>query len=498
VDKYSKESLSMTQFTIQDGILQLVTSALANSAGNFVHTGNYDVTGTLTVDTINVKNIVTPTGAVDNPGEWFATSEEELNGKGLNWAWGNGGSQLLYRTGNRLWSSTDFDIPADKSYKIDNVSVLSLNELGAQITKSKLREVGALKSLSVIGDANVGEFAFFNSAAGRLGINTDQPNGAFSVVENNVEIVFGSPTANTGTFGTYTNHAVSIITDNTPRITVKNDGDVIIGNELTKTGNLTVYGTLKVDNLISDTRIDRSTSLEFKGTASQPSIGKGLVWTGHDMPKQLILRPDPSRFWSSESIEVGAEQAFYVNEQIVLSQNRLGDSVVHSNLKVLGTLDTLAVQGNTTFLGDVESRGQFIANKIELVDGANKLTVNGSIINTTNSLTIGVANEPVYYVDSNEINIGNKLNSRRRVKMFGPVSIGIANPDSDVDLAVKGNVSFAGKTFTTGTSAPVDGLHGIGDICWNSAPADGGSIGWVCVANGTPGTWFPFGAINRQ
>ena len=498
MDKYSKESLSMTQLTIQDGILQLVTSTLTNSAGDFVHTGNYNVNGTITVDTINVKNIITPTGAVDNPGEWFTTSEEELNGKGLNWAWGNGGTQLLYRTGNRLWSSTDFDIPADKSYKIDNVAVLSLNELGAQITKSKLREVGTLKSLSVLGDTSIGEFAFFNSAAGRLGINTDQPNGAFSVVENNVEIVFGSPSPNAGIFGTYTNHAVSIITDNTPRITVKNDGDVIIGNQITKTGNLTVYGTLKVDNLISDTRIDRSTSLEFKGTASEPSIGKGLIWTGHDMPKQLILRPDPSRFWSSESIEVGAEQAFYVNEQIVLSQNRLGDSVVHSSLKVLGTLDNLAVQGNTTFLGDVDSRGQFVAGKIELVDSTNKLTINGSIINTTNALTIGVANEPVYYVDSNEINIGNKLNNRRRVKMFGPVSIGIANPDSDVDLAVKGNVSFAGKTFTTGTSAPIDGLHNIGDICWNSAPTEGGSIGWVCVTNGTPGTWFSFGAINRQ
>jgi hypothetical protein len=164
--------------------------------------------------------------------------------------------------------------------------------------------------LSVIGDANFGEFAFFNSAAGRLGINTDQPNSALSVVENNVEIVFGAPNPGAAIFGAFTNHDVSIITDNTPRITVKNDGDVIIGNQLTKTGNLTVYGTLKVDNLISDTRIDRSTSLEFKGTQSEPSIGKGLIWTGHGIPKQLILRPDPNRFWSSESIEVGAEQAF--------------------------------------------------------------------------------------------------------------------------------------------------------------------------------------------
>lgn len=47
-------------------------------------------------------------------------------------------------------------------------------------------------------------------------------------------------------------------------------------------------------------------------------------------------------------------------------------------------------------------------------------------------------------------------------------------------------------------AAPTTGLHGKGDIVWNSAPAEVGSapntyvtLGWVCVDGGEPGTWAP-------
>jgi len=47
----------------------------------------------------------------------------------------------------------------------------------------------------------------------------------------------------------------------------------------------------------------------------------------------------------------------------------------------------------------------------------------------------------------------------------------------------------------TGTAPPTSGRHKIGDIVWNSAPVAGGFIGWVCVAEGNPGTWKAWGAI---
>lgn len=47
------------------------------------------------------------------------------------------------------------------------------------------------------------------------------------------------------------------------------------------------------------------------------------------------------------------------------------------------------------------------------------------------------------------------------------------------------------------TSAPTTGSWNVGDIIYNSAPAAGGSIGWICVATGTPGTWKEFGLISK-
>jgi hypothetical protein len=45
------------------------------------------------------------------------------------------------------------------------------------------------------------------------------------------------------------------------------------------------------------------------------------------------------------------------------------------------------------------------------------------------------------------------------------------------------------------TAAPTEGTWVRGNVVWNSAPAAGGYVGWVCVASGTPGTWKGFGAI---
>jgi hypothetical protein len=47
-----------------------------------------------------------------------------------------------------------------------------------------------------------------------------------------------------------------------------------------------------------------------------------------------------------------------------------------------------------------------------------------------------------------------------------------------------------------GAAAPTTGHHAVGEIRWNSAPAPGGKVGWVCTAAGTPGTWKAFGAID--
>ena len=77
--------------------------------------------------------------------------------------------------------------------------------------------------------------------------------------------------------------------------------------------------------------------------------------------------------------------------------------------------------------------------------------------------------------------------------MFGKVGIGVANPSANFEVA--GPIKFEGKKFATGSDAPQDGLWKNGDIVWNNSPEAGGWIGWICVREGTPGLWKPFGNI---
>jgi hypothetical protein len=45
------------------------------------------------------------------------------------------------------------------------------------------------------------------------------------------------------------------------------------------------------------------------------------------------------------------------------------------------------------------------------------------------------------------------------------------------------------RTTSYGTAPPAAGTWVQGDIRWNTAPAAGGTPGWVCTTGGTPGTW---------
>lgn len=47
-----------------------------------------------------------------------------------------------------------------------------------------------------------------------------------------------------------------------------------------------------------------------------------------------------------------------------------------------------------------------------------------------------------------------------------------------------------------GSAAPSSGSYQVGDRVWNTAPTAGGTMGWVCTAGGTPGTWKTFGAVS--
>ena len=275
--------------SINDSIVQIVREELANTTGAVTHTGDITVTGVITAETINVKNLVTELGNPAEMGAWAGNVESDLNGKGFSWTWGDASTQLIYRTGNRLWTNAKLDVTSESNYNIDGTTVISLTALGSTVRSSKLTSVGTLEKLSVSGDTLLGDFAFFNSTYNRLGLGNDEPNAAIDIIENNVNITIGSPSTNLATIGTNSNHDVGIITDNIPRILVKNNGEVVIGDPIGKNGIVRINGSLYVDNLISDTRLDRSSPLQFQATKDQSIYGLGISWIGTGVNRQLIM-----------------------------------------------------------------------------------------------------------------------------------------------------------------------------------------------------------------
>lgn len=483
-------------FTIQNDTIIIDKIALKEIAGDIVHSGNL-TSQSITVDTLTVKNLVTDQAKPAAGGEWTANLEEEIAGKGLRWTWGEGSFNFMYRAGGRLWTNADVDLNENNSYKIDNVAVLSAGSLGPTITKSNLKQIGALNNLRVVGDATIGDFAVFSSNLGRLGINTENPNGALSIVENEIEFVAGSARIGSAQVGTYSNADLNIITDNTARIVVKNNGDVIFGNNLSKTANVTIHGTLKVESIVSDTRIDRYSSVEFKSTKDNSIYNKGLEWYGTGPTRYLVMASNPDRLWTSESLDLANGQSYYAGGKLVLSQTALGESVVSSNLVKLGNLESLKVIGPASFVDSVTAETISLKNAV-FNDRLNNVNISSTGISTSSNISVVVSQDEVFYADSNQINVGNKDNVRRPVKVYGPLSVGVSNPDPEVDLTVKGNVSFASKKFITGNVAPTQGSYSKGDICWNNTPQTGSYIGWVCVTEGAPGIWMPFGLIANE
>lgn len=446
-------------------------------------------------ETIKAKNILTEDGSIIEFGKFRGSVEDDVNNKGLSWHIDALNYSLGYQKGGNIFANIHLNIPKDKAYKINNLPVVMSDRLGDSIVSSNLRRLGNLSSLNVNGHANIGEFAFFTDD--RLGLGTDTPNAILSIAENDVEIVIGAPNLGKGTLGTYTGHDFALITDNTDRILLKGNGEIHVGNEQTRNGILRVFGELHADSVVSDTRLTRSTPLEFTETPDNPIYGMGLLWNGSQGPKQFMVMANPDRIWSTESIDLAKTKVFSINKQTVLTETALGDSVVDSKITSLGELKGLTVQGTSNFAGDVLTN-KILSHNIAVKDEANTLTITPTGVSPTSGFNVSFYGFNRLQVTKDTFNIGNKLDPSKVINIYGKLSVGINNPDSDVDLTVKGPARIDGKKFVSGIEVPTQGSFQVGDICWNTKPQIGSYVGWVCVVTGTPGQWEPFGGIGRQ
>jgi len=120
---------------------------------------------------------------------------------------------------------------------INHNEVLWQNELGRSVKKSNLEHLGTLKDLKVR--------KTFYAAEGRVGIHTEAPSAVFSVNVGGYEVVTKMQDKSTYV-GTVVPAPFSIGTDDTPRITCRSNGDVMIGNEDGKSIKVNMYGNVGI------------------------------------------------------------------------------------------------------------------------------------------------------------------------------------------------------------------------------------------------------------
>jgi hypothetical protein len=120
---------------------------------------------------------------------------------------------------------------------IDHNEVIWRDRLGKSVRKSHLTDLGVLNNLQVRNTLYV--------ADGRVGINTTAPSADFSVNSGGYEIITRMHEAN-AYVGTHTHVAFAIGTDDTPRLTCRANGDVVVGTETGKPVNLNVFGQVGV------------------------------------------------------------------------------------------------------------------------------------------------------------------------------------------------------------------------------------------------------------
>jgi hypothetical protein len=274
------------------------------------------------------------------------------------------------------------------------------------------------------------------------------------------------------------------------------------------------FKVLKADvieavNIIGEIKFEKDVPIVFSGDSLE---GKGLLWAGKGNTKQFIFASNPDRFFSSENIDLARGKSITVNNIKLFDEKELGPTIVKSNLREVGRLNGLIVDGSVSigqylmFNNDTNRLGLGTENPnaafsvaedgIEVVIGT-KNSVRGYIgthashalelvTDDTARLTIGAGGD---------ITLGNPNFGPTKVKIVGSLGVNVSSIDSRTDLHVSGAIKFNDKLHLSGSEAPTGGAFNEGDILWNNGPQPGRFIGWVCTRAGTPGLWSGFGRI---
>jgi hypothetical protein len=230
----------------------------------------------------------------------------------------------------------------------------------------------------------------------------------------------------------------------------------------------------------------------------------GVIWTGEGNTRQLTQQQD--RLYSSNSIDIAVDNNYRINNRSVLTNTTLGSDVRQSSLTSVGVLQNLSTEGsvnidNFVFYDEVNNRlgigieapnGSFSVGSIEHEFVVDNNEVGKFKVGSWTTSELSIITDDTTRIHISETG---RITLNDKVKVAGKLGINVTNVSQDVDLDVAGAMRFSGKKMESAIQAPIDGSYKLGDIVWNNAPRPSGYVGWICVREGTPGEWAPFGLI---
>lgn len=252
--------------------------------------------------------------------------------------------------------------------------------------------------------------------------------------------------------------------------------------------------------------------LDFHAEPGATNAGRGIIFSGQGPTKQIVYLPDPDRFFTSESIDLAKNKHVSVAGIKILDAQELGSTVVKSNLREVGRLRGLLVDGSMTIddyifynsssnrlgLGTNEANAAISVAEfgVEVMLGTTE-EMHG-MVGTYASTDFDIVTDNIarLSVKSNgNIELGNPNKSAAQVKIHGKLSVGVNNPDPNVDLHIAGPVRLNNRIQMYANNPPISGNYNVGDIVWNAEPRQQGYVGWICTRAGDPGVWHQFGEI---
>jgi hypothetical protein len=229
----------------------------------------------------------------------FINFKGDIPGKGLIWSGDGHNKQLIYAANpGRFFVSETIDLAKGKGISVNNVKIIDDTELGSTVTKSNLREVGRLKGLIVDGGLSVNQYLVYDATTDRLGIGTDQPNATLSILDQNIELVFGASEPNVGSMGTFNSADLELVTDNTARLTIGAGGDITLGNSNFGPTKVKIVGSLGVNVSSIDPRTDLHVSGAIKFNDKLHLSGSDVPSSGAFNEGDILWNnsPQPGRF----------------------------------------------------------------------------------------------------------------------------------------------------------------------------------------------------------